>query len=118
MKMRKNMVIAITAALILATALADLCLAEKKTETITGTVTVVKDEDNNITDVTLSTDDAVYTIALDAKGKKLGEAMDGKKVEAKGTVEETDDGKVLTVTEYKEVKEEAAPEGDAEEDAE
>jgi len=117
--MKRGMASALVLALILGLVLTNAWAGEKKAKevTLTGTVSVVKDDDDNITAVSLTADGEAYTVVLDSKGKKLGEDMDGKNVEVKGTVEEEDGNKMLKVSEYKEVKEEAAEEdaGDAEE---
>ncbi len=82
-------------------------LAQPKKVTLVGEVSVTRDDDDNITEATLTVGETDYNITLDAKGKKLAAEMDGKKVEVTGTVTEKDDEKWLTVESYKEVVEEA-----------
>jgi hypothetical protein len=73
---------------------------EVKSETVKGTVTVVKAEDGKVT-VTLKAGDVVYGVAGD-KAKDL-EGMDKKEVEVTGKVAEKDGKKVMTVESVKEV---------------
>ncbi|MBN1515780.1 hypothetical protein JXA32_04345 [Candidatus Sumerlaeota bacterium] len=75
--------------------------AEPTTVTLTGVISVAMDEEGAVTGVTLKTDTETYSVVQDDEGKKLAE-LDGKKVEAKGTVEE----KNLTVVSFTEVIEE------------
>jgi len=90
---------------------------------VVGTVAVtkekVKDDKGVETEVvksititsTKKTETTVYNVVLDDTGKKLAE-MDGKKVTAKGTVEEKDGNKLLTVTSYEEfIPKPKAPKG-------
>jgi len=81
-------------------------VAQEQRVTVTGTVSVAEDEDENITAVSIAAGDTTYSVTLDAVGKKLGGEMSGKKVEATGTVIEKDGTKWLTVQTYKEVKQE------------
>jgi hypothetical protein len=75
---------------------------EKKT--VTGTVVAVKkDTKGNVTRVAIKTDSEQITVAKAEKGKDLLKMLD-KKVEAKGTLKETQGKKILTVSEVKEVK--------------
>ena len=69
--------------------------------TVTGVVSVTKGDDGAVTAVTVKAGDVTYTVTLDAKGKELA-ALAGKKAEVKGTVAE----KAITVTSFKEIKEE------------
>ena len=75
--------------------------AETKSETVKGTVSVVKAEDGKVT-VTLKAGDVVYGVAGD-KAKDL-EGMDKKEVEVTGKVEEKDGKKVITVETVKAVE--------------
>ena len=87
------------------------CAEEKKAEeqTVMGTVKVAKEGDT-IQKVEIATgekkDDkeVVYAVKLDDKGKELAK-LDGKKVEAKGTVE----GNEITVTSFTEAKAASKP---------
>ncbi len=112
----KRFAFALAIVMVLGLVLTDLCMAEKKAETVTvtGAVSVEKDDDDNVTAVTLTADGTAYKVVLDGKGKKLAD-LDGKNVEAKGTVEDKDGAKWLTVSEYKEVVEEEQADDDAEE---
>lgn len=75
--------------------------AEGKSETVKGTVSVVKAEDGKVT-VTVKAGDVVYGVAGD-KAKDL-EGMDKKEVEVTGTVAEKDGKKVITVESVKAVE--------------
>ena len=78
---------------------------EENAVTVTGKVSVVKAEDN-VTAITVSNEQATYSIVLDKNGKALA-AMDGKMVQVTGTVTQTEDGKkLLKVTSVKPVVEE------------
>jgi hypothetical protein len=76
---------------------------EKKSETVKGTVSVVK-ADDKVT-VTLKSGDVVYGVAGD-KAKEL-EGLDKKEVEVTGKVEEKDGKKTITVESVKEVVKDA-----------
>lgn len=65
-----------------------------------GVVSVSRDANDVITSVQLTAEDVNYEVVLDAKGKELGEQMDGEKVEVEGTVSEQDGKKMLTVTAF------------------
>ena len=80
-------------------------LAEEQAKVV-GTVSVTTDDDDNITAVRLTAGNIVYNITLDGNGRRLGEQMESKKVEVTGTLREQDDAKWLTVTSFKEIKEE------------
>jgi len=86
---------------------------------IAGTVSATEDDDGNITAVTLTTGDgAVYRVALDAKGSKLGEEMDGQKVEVRGTVTEKGSERWLTVAAFEKAKAQPWAEDEEEDDDE
>ena len=90
------------AALLCVVVLVSNVVAEEAAEvTITGVVSVVKNDEGAVTAVTVKAGDVTYNVVLDAKGKALA-ALAGKKAEVKGTVAE----KALTVKSFKEVKEE------------
>jgi hypothetical protein len=69
-----------------------------------GVVSVSRDANDVITSVQLTAGDVKYEVVLDAKGKELGEQMDGEKVEAEGTVAEKDGQKMLTVSAFKRIE--------------
>jgi len=75
--------------------------AETKSETLKGTVSVVKAEDGKQVTVTLKAGDVVYGIKGE-KAKDL-EGMDKKEVEVTGKVHEADGKKFITVESVKEV---------------
>jgi hypothetical protein len=78
---------------------------KKEVKDFKGTVEVTRDKAGAITGITLKTGKVMttkYQIALDEKGKELGEKMAGKHVEVKGTVEKKSGVKWLTVTQYSE----------------
>ncbi|MBN2210927.1 MAG: hypothetical protein JW709_05985 [Sedimentisphaerales bacterium] len=68
--------------------------------TVTGTVKVTYGENKTVVSVTLTADKEVYNVVQDEKGKELVK-LDGKKIEATGTVSKTETVKWLTVTSYK-----------------
>lgn len=75
-----------------------------ETVTLTGTIEVTTDDNDNVTAVALITaDDDSYRITMDAKGKELGQKMAGAKVKVSGTVAEKDDEAWLTVQTYAKV---------------
>ena len=86
--------------------------AKKRVVTVTGAVSVDRDDDDKVTSVKITADDGVYNVVLNAAGKKLAD-MDGKTVEAKGRVRTKDEETWLRVSAFKEVKaEEEADEGE------
>ncbi len=77
--------------------------AEK--QTVTGTVSVVQDDDGKPTDVKLKSNEGnTYAIKLDENGKKIGKEMNGKKIQAIGNVTDEDGKKVMVVESYKETE--------------
>jgi len=72
---------------------------------LTGTVSVTKNDDGDVTAVKLTVGETVYNVAMCENGKKLG-TMAGKKVEVTGTVKEEDDVKTLSVKSCKVCEEE------------
>jgi len=86
-------------------------LARNKEVVVVGTVISVKDNDGNATDVKIKTaKDLIYQVALDEKGKELGNTMADKKVRAVGTLETKGEVKWLTVIKFSEQKEKAKAE--------
>jgi hypothetical protein len=83
--------------------------AEPEKVTITGMVSVTRNDDGGITAVMVTTKEASYMVTLDEKGMKLGEEMEGKEVEVVGVVIEEDEVKWITVESYKEVEKPAEP---------
>jgi len=70
-----------------------------------GVVSTSRDANDVIASVQLTTaDDVNYEVVLDAKGKELGEQMDGETVEVVGTVSEKDGQKWLTVSAFNRVE--------------
>jgi hypothetical protein len=78
--------------------------AEEEKVTVTGTVAVSKDDDGNITAVSVKKEDTVTKIVLDENGKKLAK-LAGKKAEVKGTWAGEGDAKMLKVESFKAVEE-------------
>jgi hypothetical protein len=72
---------------------------------IIGLVTVVKDSNENITDIKVKVHrELVYQVVLDEKGKELGKTMADKRVKIEGTVEMKGDVHWLTVKTFIEFK--------------
>ena len=71
---------------------------------ITGTVKATKNDDGDITAVTITTAKGTpYGVNLDeGKGSDLGKDMDGKKAIAIGTISKRDGKRIVTVASYKE----------------
>lgn len=93
-------------AMLLCAGMVAIAAAEKVT--VVGTVSTTLDDDWEVTDARLTTDDGVvYHITLDAKGKALADAMDEEKAEVTGTLSKKGDANWLTVLSYKKVKEPA-----------
>ena len=74
-----------------------------KEVTVKGKVEVKKDAAGTITAVMIKTWDKTYHVTLDAKGMELG-AMEGKHIEATGTVMKKNKEHWLTVEKYTEHK--------------
>ena len=71
---------------------------------VVGIVKATKDDDGNITAVTLTTSKGTE-IAVDleeGKGKDMGAELDGKKALATGTIKKEGDKRTMTVLDYKE----------------
>ncbi len=78
---------------------------KNKEVVVVGTVSVVKDKDNNITEVKVKTARGLtYQITLDDNGKELGKTMADKRVRLTGTVETKGEIKWLTVLKFSELK--------------
>jgi uncharacterized lipoprotein YajG len=78
---------------------------QPKVTKVQGVVGVAKDASGAITAVTLTTKDGVvYNVTLDESGKKLGEEMADKEVEAEGTVSKIGDKEWIKVQSYKAVE--------------
>jgi hypothetical protein len=74
-----------------------------------GTVSVVRDANDNITSVKLTTTlKGVYEVMLNTTGLELGKTMDGKKVEVEGIVSHKDGEKLVDVKSFKPVAEKPA----------
>ena len=81
---------------------------ENKEATVKGTVVAKYDDGLNVVGVTLKEDGGkVYNVTLDAKGKAMGEQMDGEKVEAKGKISKQGEAQWITVSGYQAVKKDA-----------
>jgi hypothetical protein len=81
-------------------------VAEEKAQTMTGTVSVTRDDDDNVTAVTLTVDEkTAYDVHLCKNGKKLAEDADGKKAEVTGVVKTVGDKKTLHVQKFKVIEE-------------
>ena len=72
-----------------------------KETTVKGKVEVAKDANGTVTAVMIKTWDMKYHVTMDAKGMELA-AMEGKHVEATGTVEKKEHQHWLTVMSYEE----------------
>jgi hypothetical protein len=78
---------------------------QPKTTKVQGVVKVVKDANDVITKVTLTTKEGVaYNVALNAKGLELGKEMADKEVEAEGVVSKIGDENRIRVQSYKAVE--------------
>lgn len=99
----KRMVLGLASVCVL---LAGIVMAEEAAAVVTvkGKVAVTKEGDA-VKSITITTADATYNVTLDDNGNKLA-ALDGKTVEATGTVAEADGVKTITLT--KEATEAAA----------
>jgi hypothetical protein len=81
-----------------------------KDSPIIGVVTVVKDNDGNITEIKVKAHrDLIYQVVLDEKGIELGKTMADKRVRIEGTVEIKGDVHWLTVKTFEGVKAKAEP---------
>jgi hypothetical protein len=82
---------------------ADANAPPKKPVKLKGTVSVIKDPNNVVTAITLTTTyrtvKTVYHVTLDKKGKELG-SLNGKEVEVQGVVTEKDGQKWIMVQEF------------------
>jgi hypothetical protein len=78
---------------------------QAKKVTLTGVVSVSRDDDEKVTSISLFVGEVEYRVTLDKKGLELAD-LDGKKVEATGTLVEKDKVKTLTVLTFKEIEEE------------
>ena len=80
-------------------------MARNKEVVVVGTVSAVKDNDGNATDVKIKTaKDLIYQVTLDDKGKELGKTMADKKVRVVGTLETKGEVKWLTIIKFSEQK--------------
>lgn len=101
----KWILVAIAIAVLLALVFANILRRQRKTTIVEGDISTVKDKQEEIIEVKLlANDNVVYMVVLDAKGKNLAVDMDGKEVEALGTVQDKDGEKWLTVESYVELK--------------
>jgi len=81
-----------------------------KDNPIIGIVTVVKDTNENITDIKVKAHrDLIYQVVLDEKGIELGKTMAEKRVRIEGTVEIKGDVHWLTVKTFEGIKPKAEP---------
>ena len=72
---------------------------------ITGSVTVVKGNDGNITEIKVTAHkELIYRVVLDEKGIELGKTMAGKTARIEGTIEKKGDVQWLTVKTFSEPK--------------
>lgn len=101
--MKKNAsLLTLVLAFIAMNALVHLSPALADEKTISGTISVAKDDDGKPTSVAVSAEDGTkYSIDLDDNGKKIAADLDGKKVTLKGDVKEKDNKLWVTVTEFK-----------------
>jgi len=93
-------VLCVAALMMAPMALAGEKAADKKVDAV-GVVKATKDQEGKVTDVKLMTAEGAFTVALEGKGADLAK-MDGKSVEAIGTVTERNGAKVLNVQNFKE----------------
>lgn len=84
-----------------------------KVHSVTGTVSVKKDEADNPISATLDSDGGSYSITMDANGKALAKKLGGKKADVSGIVksvkaadDEDEAALFLTVVEFKEAAKE------------
>jgi uncharacterized protein YdeI (BOF family) len=77
----------------------------KDTGSVTGVVTVVKDNDGNIAEIKVTARGTIiYKVALDEKGIELGKTMADKRVNIEGAIEKKGDVQWVTVKTFSEVK--------------
>jgi hypothetical protein len=107
MFVKKQRVGIVLLAMLTTAILASTCFAaEGETVKLQGVVSVTRDANDVITAVQLAADAGAYNVELDAKGKELGENMEGEKVEVEGVVSEKDGQKWLQVLTFEVVEEE------------
>lgn len=78
--------------------------AEDEEKTVTGNVSVQKDEGGAVTGITLKAGDASYKVVVDDNGKKLAAEDAAAQYEVKGTVSKEGETSVLKVASYKKVE--------------
>ena len=72
---------------------------------VIGIVTVVKDNDGNITEIKVTAHrELIYKVVLDEKGIELGKTMADKRARIEGTIEKKGDVQWLTVKTFSELK--------------
>jgi hypothetical protein len=77
----------------------------KDNNLVIGIVTIVKDNDGNITEVKVTAHkDLVYRVVLDEKGLDLGKTMVDRRARIEGTIETKGDVQWVTVKTFGEVK--------------
>ncbi|MGD0572959.1 MAG: hypothetical protein ABSB11_08040 [Sedimentisphaerales bacterium] len=77
----------------------------KDTGSVTGVVTVVKDNDGNIAEIKVTARGTIiYKVVLDEKGIELGKTMADKRVNIEGAIEKKGDVQWVTVKTFSEVK--------------
>ncbi len=77
----------------------------KDNSLVIGIVTIVKDNDGNISEIKVTTHkDLIYKVVLDEKGKELGKTMVDKRARIEGLIETKGNVHWLTVKTFSEVK--------------
>ncbi|MDD5327255.1 MAG: hypothetical protein PHY02_05515 [Phycisphaerae bacterium] len=93
--------------LLAASLMVSCCFAEEdETVELKGFVGVIKDANEAIISVQLTTDEGVYEVELDAEGLALAENIEGAKVSVEGIVYEEDNQMWLKVLTFEAVEEE------------
>jgi len=106
MFVKKQRVGIVLLAMLTTAILASTCFAaEGETVKLQGVVSVTKDANDVITAVQLVAGEDTYSVVLDANGLKLGDEMEGEKVEVEGVVSKEGDQKWLKVLTFKEIEE-------------
>ena len=86
--------------------------AEDEEKTVTGTVSVQKNDDGDVTSVTLKAGGESYKVVVDDNGKKLAAEDVNAQYEVKGTVSKEGEESVLKVASYKKVEAAGGGEGE------
>ncbi len=104
--MSKATMFGLAAVLLMLAAVTTIHAEEKKQVTVTGSVSLIDEDDADAGVKITDGDDEVYVVAMDKQGKELKKFV-GKTVKATGTLgKNADDETTLTVKAFVEVKQE------------